>query len=310
MELRDENRELAYVTSAPGTPENTSAATLLWAPGQPSPPWAYEYQYPVDCIRACWIIPSTQTGYAGGVPVTTAVTGGAPSFWAGPPIKFRTQTDTFYPVTAAAVASGGTGAAVGDIITLAGYPQGNPPIGAPAQLQVTGIGGGGAITSVSVVSVLPFESTPVGGSYFAVQPNPVAQGSTTGSGTGATFNLTQGPAAPQRVILCNQEFSTLVYVQDVLDPNLMDDAFQEAFVLILGAGLTIPLTGDKKLAQMAIQEANSLIMLARTMDANEEFIINDVTPDFIRIRGVDFPQNYGGPEAGYDWGSLWPSFGC
>ena len=111
------------------------------------------------------------------------------------------------------------------------------------------------------------------------------------------------------MILCNQEFSTLVYVQDVLDPNLMDDLFQEAFIQILGAGLTIPLTGDKKLANMAIQEANAIIQQARVADANEEFLVNDVTPDFIRIRGVDFPQNYGGADTGYDWGSLWPSFG-
>jgi hypothetical protein len=219
------------------------------------------------------------------------------------------MTDTFYGVSAASPAAGGSGHAIGDIITLAGYAQGTPPIGAPVQLLVTGIGGGGTITSVSVVSVLPAESTPVGGSYFAVQSNPIAQGSTSGSGIGASFNIVQGPAAPQRVILCNQEFSTLVYCQDIIDPNLMDDLFQEAFVKVLGAVLTLPLTGDKKLANGAIQEANMLIVQARTADANEELIINDVTPDFIRIRGVDFPQNYGGPEIGYDWGSLWPSFG-
>src|SRR5271165_2983206 len=50
---------LVYITSMPGTPENTSAATTLWQPGQPAPPWCYEYQYPVDCLRACWIIPAT-----------------------------------------------------------------------------------------------------------------------------------------------------------------------------------------------------------------------------------------------------------
>ena len=49
-------QNLVYVTSAPGTPENISAATTLWQPGQPSPPWAYEYQYPPNCLRTCWII--------------------------------------------------------------------------------------------------------------------------------------------------------------------------------------------------------------------------------------------------------------
>src|SRR5882724_688049 len=56
---------LVYITSQTGTPENQSAATNLWQPGQPAPPWAYEYQYPVDCLEPRWIIPSTQTGFAG-----------------------------------------------------------------------------------------------------------------------------------------------------------------------------------------------------------------------------------------------------
>lgn len=300
---------LTYITSVPGTPENSSLSSNVWAPGQPSPPWAYEYQYPVDCVRACWIIPATQTGFAGGVPVTTAVTGGAPSFWAGPPVKFKVMTDAFFAVTSAAVASGGTGHAVGDIITLPIGPNTSPPIGAPVQLRVTAAPAG-VITAVSVVSQVLDATTPLGGSYFAIQANPIAQASSTGVGIGASFNLTQATiATPQRVVLCNQEFASLVYCQDVTDPNIMDDLFQDAYAKILGATLTIPLTGDKKLADMAIQQANQIIMLARTADGNEEMLINDVTPDWIRFRGIDFPSMYSGPEVAYDWGSLWPYFG-
>ena len=305
---------LTYITSAPGTPENTSAATTLWQPGQPAPPWAYEYQYPVDCIRACWVIPATQTGYSGGIPITTAVTGGAASFWQGPPVKFAISTDTFVPVTAAAVAAGGTGNAVGDILTLAAGPQGSPPIGAPVQLQVTSVSGG-AVTGVSVVnSVGGASSSPsgntevIGGSYFAPQANPVAVGSTTGSGTGATFNLTFGPAAPQRVVLTNQEFATMSYIQDVLDPNVMDDQFQEAYVYILGAKAAMALSGDKKLANALIGETNALIQIARVGDGNEGLTINDVTPDWIRIRGIDFTDPYSGPYSGMDWGGLWSAY--
>jgi hypothetical protein len=305
---------LIYITSSPGTPENITAATTLWQPGQPSPPWAYEYQYPVDCVRACWIIPATQTGYAGGVPITTAVTGGAASFWQGPPVKFQVQTDTFYPVTAAAVAAGGTGYAVGDIITLASGPSTSPPIGAPAQLLVTSVSGG-VITGASVINSVYTADTndtpPVlGGSYFAQQTNPVAQGSTTGSGSGATFNLTFGAAGPQRVILTNQEFATLVYCQDVTNPDIFDDLFQDAYVKILGASLCLALTGDKKLANFLIQEANGTIMQARQSDGNEGLTTNDVTPDWIRIRGIDFVDpNYSGPYTGYDWGGQWGYFG-
>lgn len=301
---------LIYITSVPGTPENTSAQTNLWTPGQPAPPWAYEYQYPVDCLRACWIIPATQTGYAGRVPITTAVTGGAPSFWAGPPVKFKVQTDTFLPVTGVTVAVGGAGYVVGEVVTLAAGLSTNPPIGAPAQIQVTSVGALGVITGAAVVAQVPNSSPAIGGSYFAAQANPVAQGSSTGSGTGATFNLTYGSAAPQRVILCNQEFATLAYVQDVVDPNIMDDLFQDAFAKVLGATLTIPLTGDKALANGAIKEANAIISAARTSDGNEGLSINDITPDWIRIRGVDFPEMYSGPYGnGYDWGALWPNFG-
>lgn len=307
---------LVYITSAPGTPENTSAATPLWQPGQPLPPFAYEYQYPVDCLRACWMIPATQTGFAGGIPITTAVTGGAASFWNGPPVKFKVQTDQFVPVTGTAVANGGIGYAVGDIITLPIGLNTNPPIGAPAQLMVA-TEAAGVITSVVVISQLPgtgsdTESTgegPQGGSYFAQQINPVPQGTTSGAGTGATFNLTYGPKGSQRVILTNQEFATLVYVQDVLDPNVWDDLFQEAYAQVLGAGLVMALSGDKKLANGRIEVANRMIESARTADGNEGLTVNDVTPDWIRIRGINHAQGYSGPYSGYDWGGQWPIFG-
>lgn len=300
---------LTYITSAPGTPENTSAATTLWQLGQPRPPWAYEYQYPVDCLRMGWLIPATQTGFAGGIPITTAVTGGAASFWQGPPVKFEIGTDTFVPVTAASPVAGGTGYAIGDYITLAAGLSTNPPIGAPAILQVTGIGVGGAVTSVNVISQVPSETAPFGGSYFAQQTNPVAQGSTTGAGTGATFNLTYAAPGQQRVILTNQEFATAVYIGDVTDYNVIDDQFQDAFAKILGATITIPLTGDKKLANLAIQQANNIIALARVGDANDGFTVNDTTPDWLRIRGLNSVSPYSGPYTGFDWSGQWPIYG-
>ena len=95
---------LVYITSLPGTLENSSQVSVgqTWAPGLPSPPWSYEYQYPVDCVYAAWIPPIAQIGFGVGIP-------------AGPPVRFTVQTDTFRPVTAAAVVNGGTGYAIGDI---------------------------------------------------------------------------------------------------------------------------------------------------------------------------------------------------
>src|SRR5215831_8110029 len=110
---------LVYITSQPGTPENSAAGPPLWAPGIPPPQWAYEYQFPVDCVRPRFIIPQ-YTSLAGGTPIYPlgTVTGFSPIGWTGPALKYEVSTDTFFPVTAAAVASGGTGYLVGDTITL------------------------------------------------------------------------------------------------------------------------------------------------------------------------------------------------
>jgi hypothetical protein len=127
---------LVYITSTPGTPENTSVGTTLWQKGQPAPPWAYEYQYPVNCLRACWVVPASQAGVTG-TPIFPVNTGVNPGFWQGPAVKFKIGIDQFYPVLTAVVVDGGANYNVGDTITLATGPTTNAPIGAPAQLLVT-----------------------------------------------------------------------------------------------------------------------------------------------------------------------------
>lgn len=297
---------LTYITSVPGTPENTSPVTTLWQKGQPAPPWAYEYQYPVDCLRACFLIPANQTGYAG-IPITTAVTGGASAFWNGQPVKFKVAIDQFYPVTAAAVVAGGTGYAVGDIITLPLGATTSPPIGAPVQLRVV-TAPAGVVATVSVVNVILGSATPQGGSYFAVQTGAIEQSTTTGSGIGFTCSLTFGAQGDQRTILTNQEYATMAYCRQVTDPNVMDSMFQEAWTNVLGAGLAMALTGDKGLANMAIQLANRRIEEARKVDGNEGLTINDVLPDWIRVRGIDNTGYVSGPWSGFDWGSSWSTY--
>lgn len=211
---------LALLSAAPGTPENPSAGSQFWQKGLPPPPWSYEYAYPSDCIRPVFIVPQFNTGFAPGVPITTAVTGGAPTFWQGPPVKFAVGID-----------------------------------------QVTnGV------------------------------PSP------TGDDT--------------KVIWTNQEFAVLAYLKDVTNPNVMDDQLQQAWTFILSAYLVIDLTGDKALANLRIQSANEKIQEARVGDGNEGLTINDVTPDFIRTRGVDFSWDWAwSPMWGaFDYGGLLPSF--
>lgn len=295
---------LTYITSMPGSPENQTAGPVTWQKGLPAPPWAYEYQYPVDCLRAIFVVPQFTTGFSGGVPITTAITGGLPNFWNGPPVRFRVTIDQFFSVTAATVVVGGSGYVVGEIITLATTPAGKNPIGAPAQLQVATIGGGGAVATVNVINVVSGESVPAGGSYFAPQTNPIGQSATTGAGTGATFNCTFQPQE-QRTILTNQEFAILNYIRQVIDPNVMDPQFLQAWVAGLAGRLVFQLTGDKTLANQKLSEANAFVASARIGDGNEGLTINDVVPDWIRIRGFDaIDPGVLGPNLQYDWGPM------
>lgn len=208
---------LALVCAAPGTPENPSVGTVQWQKGQPSPPWTYEYLYPADCIRPLWIVPQFSTGFASGVPITTAVTGGAPSFWQGPPVRYAVGIDQIDPATGLVSATG----------------------------QDT------------------------------------------------------------KIILTNQEFAILVYLRNVTNPDVMDDAFQQAWVAGLAGRMVFQLTGDKTLANIKMKEANEYIQIARTSDGNEGLTVNDVTPDWIRVRGIDGPFDFGWTSnTNFDWGAM------
>jgi hypothetical protein len=207
---------LSLICAAPGTPENPTQGTTTWQKGQPPPPWSYEYAYPTDCLRALWIVPQFTTGFASGVPITTAITGGAPQYWSGPPVRFAIGIDQIGP------------------------------------------GGVPAVTG-----------------------------------------------SDARVILTNQENAILTYIKRVTDPNVMDDNFVQAWVAGLAGRICIPLTGDKALANMKIGEANSYVATARQVDGNEGLTINDVTPDWVRVRGIDFPSDFSwSPNIQFDWGNL------
>ena len=208
---------LSVICAAPGTPENPTTGTTVWERGIPPPPWAYEYAYPSNCLKPLWIVPQFATGFSGGVPVTTAVTGGAPQFWNGPPVAYKVATDTIGP-----------------------------------------------------------------------------NGTPTNNG------------APTKVILTNQEQAILAYIFDLQDPNVMDELFQQAWVAAGAGQLVMALTGDKKLANLKVTEANGYIQTARAADGNEGLTINDITPDFIRIRGINFVdgEQWGPYNYNYDWGGF------
>lgn len=297
---------LTYITSVPGTPENTSPATNLWQPGQPRPPWAYEYQYPVDCLKACWIIPATQTGYAGGVPITTAVTGGAPTTWLGGPIGFKVGIDNFWTVSTVAIITPGSGYVANDIVTLNTVASTVPSNGAPGQIRILTVNGGGGVLTAEVVNQITGANPEVTGSYYDRGLIVGSQATTTGSGTGVVFGLGGTLRGDQRVILTNQEFATLCYVRQVTDPNVWDPMFQDAFVNALGGDMCLALSGDKALANMCYAKANATITEARKADGNEGLTVNDVTPDWIRGRGVCWTDGLvSGPYSSFDWGGFY-----
>lgn len=400
---------LTYITSTPGTPENPTAGTSLWQKGQPAPPWSYEYQYPIDCLRACWIVPQTQTGFTG-IPITTAVTGLAPLSYTGPAIPFKVAIDQFYSAQSAIVATPGSGYSVGDILTAPLGAISGGYTGISHQLLVHSVSGSGGITNATIIprgddtlqldtssaktitsipltaSLIPVVTGNVlavgdlaylanatgmpqvnnqvyyvsqivggnpalstfkiingirigtagiatatfdpyiggavlfrvnnlalgGGGYFSPGTDTLGNFTATNTsgaspGTGALFYTSYSDKADQRVVLTNQEFATLAYVKRVTDPNVMDTLFLSAWIHILGARLCKALTSDTAQANLCIQQANDVIMRARTADGNEGLTINDVTPDWIRVRGYARDGVTGAPN-NFDWGPLFPLY--
>lgn len=306
---------LIWLTSMPGTPENTSTATNTWQPGQPPPPFAYEYFYPADCLRACFIIPAQQTGFSDGIPITTAITGGAPAFWQGQPMRFKIVTDEFRAASGLTIVAGGSGYQVNDTVVF-GTDTLNMDFNSTAvpagivNVSVTSVDGSGAITGASLTA---FGGTQVSQNalLYKVPSYTLVQVQTSGLGTGATATVS-GVGQTKfsaRTLVTNQEFATLAYIKQVTDPTVFDPQFVEAFAYALGSGVCMALIGDKTLANRCVEVVNQKIEEARKTDGNEGLTMNDVTPDFIRIRGVAwFGTELTGPYAGFNWGDPWPAY--
>lgn len=300
---------LLLVTSAPGTAENPSAPTTQWQRGQPAPPWTYEYQYPTNCVKPLWIVPHVGNNI-GSVPIYPSgiVTGQSYMNNLGPVVPFKVGIDFFYSFFTVAVANGGSGYLVNDTITLALTPAGSAPIGIPGQLIVTAAPAG-VISTVSIVSSIPGRFPNSGGGYYAVQTNPVAQSSMLrvgpGSGSGATFTLSDWIATDQKVIFTNQSNATMAYIKTISDPNVMDSLLLACWTAALAGRLCYALTANKEVANAKLKEANEYILQARIADANEGITVNDVTPDWIKVRGIG---SFNEIATGFDWGPFFPLY--
>lgn len=107
--------------------------------------------------------------------------------------------------------------------------------------------------------------------------------------------------ADARVIWTNQQQALLCYIRRVTNPDVWDEQFKQALVAALAARLVMQLVGSKELSSMKLQEANLYITQARTTDGNEGLSTNDITPDWISIRGCVFTDGtYWGNY--FNWG--------
>jgi hypothetical protein len=302
---------LVYLTSTPGTPENTSPYTALWTPGQPPYGYAYEYLYPDDCLRMCFLIPSLITGFSGGVPIYPIPTslGTAPTLYQGPAIKYKVQLDQYFRASLGtpAIVYGGSGYQAGDILICGGIPSvlGSTPAGL-VNLLVNTVADG-VITGISLVNFTNLDQNSL---LYAVPGYNLNQAWTSGLGSGAIVSVSGVGATTfsARTVLTNQEYALAAYVKQVTDSSVMDSDFIEAWLDTLAGGLVNALTGDKALANQCIGRVNIKVEMARKNDGNEGLTVNDVTPDWMRIRGIDFPNGVCGAWNGFDWGDSWPLF--
>lgn len=192
-------------------------------------------------------------------------------------------------VVSATVAAGGTGGTPGTQTVT-----GTTGTGTKFQASVTVDGGGAisavlSITTVGSYTVNPTTITaePVTGAsltgaklsvvmgvdtisiinpgVFTTTVTSLTQGSTSGSGTGATFNTATYTTAtePQRVILCNVAEAMLTYTGQITDPTQWPPDFVEALAAALGRRLVPQLVGLNAVELAARDEAVETAMAAQ-----------------------------------------------
>jgi hypothetical protein len=114
---------------------------------------------------------------------------------------------------------------------------------------------------------------------------------------------------PLQVILTNQENAVANYTVDQPNPATWDALFTSAYVASLAAYLVPALSLDKQLQTIQIQVAERLIAQARAMDGNEDVVIQDHVPDWIRAR--QGATGWGGGLRGYNaYGPIGMNWNC
>lgn len=87
-----------------------------------------------------------------------------------------------------------------------------------------------------------------------------------------------------KVVLSNIENAVFIYTALIDNPDLWDDEFSEAFVFMLASHLVGALIGDKQMDKELYAKAQAMAIAARAVDANEQPLSPNHTPDWIRAR--------------------------
>lgn len=92
-------------------------------------------------------------------------------------------------------------------------------------------------------------------------------------------------------ILTNAPSALAIFTFQMTDPNTWTPVFQETVVMALAAKLSIPLSGDQRLAGGNLAAANGMLLQARVTDGNESYGTSvEGLPDWIRARdSLPFP---------------------
>lgn len=97
-----------------------------------------------------------------------------------------------------------------------------------------------------------------------------------------------------KAINSNTREAVLTYTKRNYIVNLWEDQLQMAIAYGLAANIAMPLTGKPQRSQMLIQQANDLILTARTEGANQGMETYETMPDWITARGYasSFPTRW------------------
>lgn len=100
----------------------------------------------------------------------------------------------------------------------------------------------------------------------------------------AVGGIYDGGGNPTKVILTNQAQALILYTARIENPNIWDELFVCALIGRLAQKLTIPCSGDKTLARIAIQAGAMAEDEAARTNGNEDSDIVDMPVDWMEAR--------------------------